>query len=98
VGGVFAFGQFKSQFRSARLGLSFSISFAFALHANEARHAGNASLAGIEGLRRLALIGWLADGLREEHDEAVDSKPAFTGGHPCRFRTQGSDFQNGGGI
>jgi hypothetical protein len=61
------------------LGCHFSFSFALALEADEAWHAGNASLAGIEGLRHLALIGSLADGLREEHDEAVEPKPAFTG-------------------
>jgi hypothetical protein len=60
-------------------GLSSFFSFALALHADEAPHAGNASLAGIGGPPRLRLIEVLADGLREEHDEAVEPKPAFTG-------------------
>ena len=50
-------------------GWSFFFSFALALHADEARYAGNASLAGIGGLRRLTLFEGLADRLREEHDE-----------------------------
>jgi hypothetical protein len=53
-------------------GMSFFFSFALALHADEARHAGNASLADIGGLRRLTLIEGLADGLCEEHDEAAE--------------------------
>jgi hypothetical protein len=43
----------------------------FDLHADEAQHAGSASLAGIEGLLRFRLIEGLADRLREEHDEAA---------------------------
>ena len=53
-------------------GLSFFFSFAHVLHADEARHAENLSLAGIGGLRRLTLMEGLAGGLLEEHDEAVE--------------------------
>ena len=43
------------------LGLSFFFSFTLALYADEARHAGNASLAGLGGLRPLTLIEGLAE-------------------------------------
>jgi hypothetical protein len=62
-------------------GLSFFFSLALALHADEARYAGNASLAGIGGLQRLTLFEGLADDLREEHDEAAEPKPTFAGCH-----------------
>ena len=62
-------------------GPSFFFSFALALHADEARHAGNTSLAGIGGLLRLTLIEGLADGFGEKHDEGAESKPTFAGGH-----------------
>jgi len=42
-------------------------------------YAGNASLAGVGPLRRLTLIAALADGLREEHDEAAEPKLTFAG-------------------
>ena len=45
---------------------------------------GNASLVGIAGHRRLTLIEGLADGLREEHDEAAEPKPTFAGLSPER--------------
>jgi hypothetical protein len=61
------------------LGCHLSFRSVFALQADEALHAGNASLAGIGGLPRLTLAEVLADGLRQEHDEAVEPKPAFTG-------------------
>jgi hypothetical protein len=35
----------------------------------------------IGDLRRLTLIEGLADGLREEHDEAAEPKPTFVGSH-----------------
>jgi len=66
---------------AARVRAAIFFSSALALHADQARHAGNASLAGIGGLRRLTLIEGLADGLREEHDQAAESKPTFAGCH-----------------
>jgi hypothetical protein len=62
-------------------GLSFFFSFALALHADSARLASNASLAGIGGLQHLTLIEELSDSLFEEHDEVAEPKPTFAGCH-----------------
>ena len=62
-----------------RSGLGRSFSFRSLLpHVRTKRgNARNASLAGIGG--STALIEWLADGLREEHDEAAEPKTASAG-------------------
>jgi hypothetical protein len=70
-------------------GLSFFFSFGLDLHADEARHAANASLADIGRLRRLALIEGLAEGLREEHDEAAEPKRTFAGCHQSAQKMAG---------
>jgi len=81
--------QLAASLPQREFGLSFFFSFALDLHADEVRHAGKASLAGIGGLRRLTLIEGLADGLREEHAEAAEPKPTFAGCHRSGQRLAG---------